>query len=204
MGVTLAAGGSLRWWRDVSGGELDYEAMAALAGEAPPGSEGLVFLPYLSGERTPHLDPIARGAFIGLELRHTSAHLTRAVMEGVVFSLKDSLDLVRGLGVNVTQICATGGAARSAMWRRLQADIFGVPIYRNAVDEGPAFGAALLAGVATGSYSSVADACSHVKFDPEVVLPDSERTDLYRRCHEVYTGIYSALAPAMHRLHELS
>jgi xylulokinase len=142
MGVTLAAGGSFRWWRDVNG-SLDYEALAALAVEAPPGSEGLVFLPYLSGERTPYRDPMARGAFVGLQLRHTRAHLTRAVMEGVVYSLMDCLELVTQLGLPVREIRATGGAARSSLWRQLQADIFGVPIRRNQVDEGPAFGAAL-------------------------------------------------------------
>src|SRR5438128_2807690 len=148
MGVTLAAGGALRWWRDASGSGLDYDAMAELAAQAPPGSEGLVFLPYLTGERTPHMDAHARGAFFGFNLRHSLPHLTRAVMEGVVYSLKDCLDLMTGMRLPVTEVRATGGGARSHLWRQLQADVFGLPVHRTRIDEGPAFGAALLAGVA--------------------------------------------------------
>lgn len=204
MGVTLAAGGSFRWWRDVQGKSLSYEALATQAAEAPPGSEGLVFLPYLSGERTPHLDPMARGAFVGLQLRHSFAHLTRAVMEGVVYSLMDALSVVRGLGLPITQIRTTGGAARNPMWRQLQADVFGLPIHHNQVQEGPALGAAMLAGVACGAYPSVADASGHVRLDPEVTHPDMARHELYQRYHAVYASAYAAIAPAMHRLHELS
>ena len=203
MGVTLAAGGSLRWWRDVNG-SLDYEGLTTLAAQAPPGSEGLVFLPYLSGERTPHRDPMARGAFLGLQLRHTQAHLTRALMEGVVFSLKDCLDLITQLGLPVREIRATGGAARSPLWLQLQADIFGVPIHRNQVDEGPAFGAALLAGVACGAFASVSDACTRIALDPDVTQPDPARSELYRHYHAVYSQLYAATAPSMHRLHDLS
>ena len=203
MGVTLAAGGSLRWWRDVNG-SLDYEGLTTLAAQAPPGSEGLVFLPYLSGERTPHRDPMARGAFLGLQLRHTQAHLTRALMEGVVFSLKDCLDLITQLGLPVREIRATGGAARSPLWRQLQADIFGVPIHRNQVDEGPAFGAALLAGVACGAFASVHDACARIALNPDVTQPDPARSELYRHYHAVYSQLYAATAPSMHRLHDLS
>ena len=200
MGVTLAAGGSLRWWRDVAAAALDYDAVAALAAQAPPGSEGLVFLPYLSGERTPHLDPMARGAFVGLTLRHTAAHLTRAVMEGVVYSLKDSLNLVRALGLDAGEVRVTGGAARSHMWRRLQADIFGLPIRRNRVDEGPAFGAALLAGAACGLFTSVADAGARVTLEPEADMPNPDLVALYGDYHAAYTGLYREMAPAMHRL----
>lgn len=204
MGVTLAAGGSFRWWRDVYGRAPDFDALAALAATAPPGSEGLIFLPYLSGERTPHLDPRARGAFAGLELRHTAAHLTRAVMEGVVYSLKDALDLVQELGLPVGQVLATGGAARNPLWRQIQADVFGIDIHRNLVDEGPAFGAALLAGVACGAYESVADACRRVRLDPDVTKPDSKRHVLYGRYHEAYRNAYAATAPLMHQLAEIS
>ncbi len=202
MGVTLAAGGSFRWWRDVTGGH-DYDELAARATQAPPGSEGLLFLPYMSGERTPHLDPYARGAFIGLNLRHTAAHLARAVMEGVVFSLKDSLDLVRELGAPIEQIRATGGAARNRMWRQLQADIFGAPIHHSSVDEGPAYGAALLAGVACGAFSSVADACKRVRLDEEVTQPDPKRHEVYRKYQVAYKAAYPATAETMHRLAEL-
>lgn len=200
MGVTLSAGGSLRWWRDASRTELDFDGMATVAGQSPPGSEGLLFLPYMGGERTPHLDPFARGAFFGLNLRHSFAHLTRAVMEGVVFSLKDCLDLITDLGMPAREIRATGGGARNMMWRQLQADVFGVPVYRTRVDEGPAYGAALLAGVACGVYADVAEACSLIDLETEVNLPDPTLKETYETGHEIYTDLYAATAPMMHRL----
>jgi xylulokinase len=204
IGVTLSAGGSLRWWRDASGSGLDYDAMASLAAQVAPGSEGLLFLPYLSGERTPHLDPDARGAFVGLNVRHSLAHLTRAVMEGVTYSLKDCLDLMIGLGVPVTQVVATGGGARSPLWRQLQADVFGLPIHRAVSEEGPAFGAALLAGVASGVYADVFEASALIRLDPEVTAPDPRLRELYRGYHAAYVDLYAANAQVMHRLGELS
>jgi xylulokinase len=203
MGVTLSAGGSLRWWREAAGGDLDYEALAAEADTAPPGSEGLVFLPYLSGERTPHLDPQARGAFAGLSLRHSRAHLTRAVMEGVTYSLKDCLDLMAELGMPIAEIRATGGGARSPLWRRMQADVFGLPVHRTRTDEGPAFGAAMLAGVAAGAYSDVFEAVALIQVQPDIDHPDAERHRLYQRYHAVYSDMYAATAPLMHRLADL-
>jgi xylulokinase len=203
MGVTLSAGGSLRWWRDVMGGALDYDAMSDLAAGAPPGSEGLLFLPYLSGERTPHLDPRARGMFAGLTLRHTRAHLTRAVMEGVTYSLKDCLDVMAELGLPMTEIRATGGGARSLFWRRLQADVFGLPVHRAGTEEGPAFGAALLAGVAAGVYADVFEACSVIEMRPEVDAPDPDRHRLYEQYHSAYTDLYAATAALVHRLADL-
>jgi xylulokinase len=204
MGVTLSAGGSLRWWRDVAGAGLDYDGMASVAAQAPPGSEGLVFLPYLSGERTPHLDPRARGAFVGLTLRHSPSHLTRAVMEGVTYSLGDCLDLMAGLGLPIDEVRATGGGARSPFWRQLQADVFGLPVHRASIEEGPAFGAALLAGVAGGAYRDVFEACSNIRLDPEVTLPDPALHRLYLRYRRAYTDLYTATAPVMHMLDELS
>jgi xylulokinase len=200
MGVTLSAGASFRWWRDVAGSGRDYEELTRLADGAPAGSEGLIFLPYLAGERTPHLDPNARGAFVGLHLRHTAAHLARAVMEGVVFSLKECLDLVAELGLPVSEIRATGGGARSRLWRQLQADVFGLPVHRNRVDEGPAFGAALLAGVACGAFANVEQTSSVVRVEPDADLPDATAHDLYERQRRTYSKLYKAIAPAMHRL----
>ncbi|HSS93071.1 MAG TPA: xylulokinase [Candidatus Dormibacteraeota bacterium] len=200
MGVTLSAGGSLRWWRDTGAGGKDYEAMSMLAAQAPPGSEGLVFLPYLTGERTPYLDPEARGAFIGLNVRHTQAHLTRAVMEGVTYSLKDCLDLMTELGLTAKEVRATGGGARSPFWRQLQADVFGLPIHRTSAEEGPAFGAALLAGVAAGAYSDVGAACAVIRMNPDVHTPDPGRNGIYRRYLVAYRDLYAATAPVMHRL----
>jgi xylulokinase len=203
MGVTLAAGGSLQWWREVTGAALSYDAMTAAAAQVPPGSEGLVFLPYIYGERTPHLDPLARGAFMGLSNRHSAAHLTRAVMEGVVYGLKDSLDLIASLAVPVTKIRATGGGARNQLWLQLQADVFGLPVYRSRVDEGPAFGAALLAGVAGGVFRSVAEACGNVELDSEMTAPDPARHRVYEQYLSAFADLYPAAAPVMHRLADL-
>ena len=204
MGVTLSAGGSLRWWRQVLGEQHEYDALIEFAASAPLGSEGLLFLPYLTGERSPHSDPFARGAFFGLTARHNVAHLTRAVLEGVVYSLDDCLEIMTGLGIDVTQVRAIGGGARSSLWRQIQADVYGVPVHRTAVDEGPAYGAALLAGVAAGQFRSVQEACSVIQLRPEVAEPGPSRTQLYRRYRDVYRGLYPATAWAMNRLAELA
>lgn len=201
MGVTLSAGGSLQWWRGVAG--AGYEELVEAASSIEPGAEGLIFLPYLSGERTPHLDPRARGGFFGLTARHGVGHMTRAVMEGVVFSLRDSLEIMRELDLPVEQVRATGGGARSALWRQLQADVYGVPIHRTTADEGPAHGAALLAGVAAEVYRDVDEACSTVRLREEVTEPDAERTKVYEEHYEVYRSLYPATREAMHRLAEL-
>jgi xylulokinase len=198
MGVTLSAGGSLQWWRDATG--ADYDELVRAAERVRPGAEGLLFLPYLSGERTPHLDPQARGAFVGLTTRHTVPHLTRAVMEGVVFSLRDSLEIMRELEMPLVQVRATGGGARSALWRQLQADVYGVPIPRTTADEGPAHGAALLAGVAANVYRDVDEACAVVRLREEVTEPDPERQRIYDEHYEVYRALYPATESAMHRL----
>ncbi len=202
MGVTLSAGGSLSWWRDILNG--DFNELVQAASNVPPGSEGLLFLPYLSGERSPHLDPNARGAFFGLTARHELAHMTRAVMEGVVFSLRDSLEALRSLHVPVEQVRATGGGARSPLWRRLQADIYDVPIRRTTVDEGPAIGAALLAGVAAEIFSDVDQAASVVKLREDVTVPDPERSRIYREYYDVYRTLYGSTVSQMHRLSTLS
>jgi xylulokinase len=202
MGVTLSAGGSLSWWRETLGG--DYDELVGAASDVPPGSEGLVFLPYLSGERTPHLDPGARGAFFGLTARHGAAHMTRAVMEGVIFSLRDSLEIMRELGVPIADVRATGGGARSALWRRLQADIYNTPVRRTVADEAPAYGAALLAGVASGTYADVDEASSVVELREEITEPDGERSKTYEEHYEVYRSLYPATRSAMSRLTDLA
>ena len=202
MGVTLSAGGSLAWWRETTG--KGYDDLVAAASEVPAGSEGLVFLPYLSGERTPHLDPAARGAFFGLTSRHTLAHMTRAVMEGVLFSLRESMEIMHELGVRIEEVRATGGGARSPLWRQLQADVYGVPIRRTVSDEGPAYGAALLAGVAAGAYGSTQEATSVVWLREEVTGFDPERVRAYEEAYEAYHSLYPATKGTMHRLTELA
>jgi xylulokinase len=204
MGVTLSAGGSLQWWRQLIGEEHSYEALIELAATAPPGSEGLLFLPYLTGERTPHSDPLARGAFFGLTARHRAAHLTRAVLEGVVYSLHDCLEIMTGLGIDVTEVRAIGGGARSALWRQIQADVFGVPVRRMVVDEGPAYGAALLAGVTGGQFRSVHEACSVIRIRPEVAEPEPSRAQLYRNYRDAYRELYPATAAVMGQLADLA
>jgi xylulokinase len=202
MGVTLSAGGSLSWWRETLGG--DYDELVEAASGVQAGSEGLVFLPYLSGERTPHLDPKARGAFFGLTSRHGVEHMTRAVMEGVIFSLRDSLQIMRGLGVPVEDVRATGGGARSDLWRQLQADIYGTPIRRTVADEGPAYGAALLTGMASGTYADVDEAVSVVKLREEITEPDTDRAKIYEEHYEVYRSLYPATRSAMSRLTDIA
>ncbi|MBA2714624.1 MAG: xylulokinase, partial [Rubrobacteraceae bacterium] len=202
MGVTLSAGGSLSWWRETLGG--DYDELVEAGSGVQPGSEGLIFLPYLSGERTPHLDPGARGAFFGLTARHGEAHMTRAVMEGVIFSLRDSLEIMRTLGVPIEDVRATGGGARSGLWRQLQADIYATPIRRTVADEGPAYGAALLAGVASGVYSDVDEASSVVELREEITEPDQERAKIYEDYYEVYRSLYPATNSAMSSLTDLA
>jgi xylulokinase len=200
MAVTLSAGGSLSWWRERLGGGADFDTLVGEAAAVEPGAEDLLFLPYLTGERTPHLDPHARGAFVGLTVRHGRGHLTRAVMEGVAFSLRDGLEIMRGLGTPDDDMRAVGGGARSPLWMQLQADVYGRPIRRTVIDEGPAYGAALLGGVAAGVFADVQEASARVRLRSEVTEPDSERARRYDELHEVYASLYPALRDAMHAL----
>ena len=196
MAVTLAAGGALRWLRDTlagfGGAPLSYDALVALAADTPPGAEGLIFLPYLTGERTPHLDPLARGAFIGLTSRHGAGHLVRAVLEGAVYALRDGLEIMRALGLAPQHIRATGGGAASAFWRGLQADIYGAPVETLAAEEGPAFGAALLAGVGGGVFRSIDDAVASAVRVSGVVEPDAGRHAAYEATYAIFRDGYAA------------
>lgn len=202
LAVTLSAGGSLRWWRDLT--SVGYDELVTEAGSVPPGSEGLVFLPYLTGERTPHLDPSATGGFIGLTARHTRGHMTRALMEGVLFSLRDGLEIMRGLDVRPTQIRAIGGGATSELWLQLQADVYGAAVHRLAIEEGAAYGAALLGHVAAGTFADVHEATSVVRTLDDVTEPDPKRVAVYEETYEVYRALYGTLREDMHRLIELA
>jgi xylulokinase len=202
LGVTLSAGGSLRWWRDVTG--QDYGSLVAGASAVPPGAEGLVFLPYLTGERTPHADPDARGVFFGLTARHTLGHMTRALMEGVLFSLREALDTMREVGIHPAEIRLTGGGSGSDLWRRLQADVYGKTVRRLAVDEGAAYGAALLGHVAGGTFRDVGEAVTVVRTLPEPDEPDPAAAASYDSLYAVYTGLYRKTAQDMHRLSALA
>ncbi|MGD2144257.1 MAG: xylulokinase [Anaerolineae bacterium] len=212
MGVMLSAAGSFRWYRDTLGGleraQADrtgrdaYNILTDAAADVPAGCEGLVFLPYLSGERTPYPDPDARGVFFGLSLRHRKAHLTRAVLEGVTYGLRDSLELMRALGLSVEQVRVSGGGARSPLWRQILADVLDTEIAIVNVTEGAAYGAALLAGVGAGAYQNILDACEaaiavtgRVKPGPAV----SVYADYYPR----YRALYPALAREFEAMSEV-
>ena len=201
MGVTLSAAGSFQWYRDTLAPGVPFDALVAEAEASPIGSEGLLFLPYLSGERTPYPDPLARGAFVGLTLRHTRAHLTRALLEGVAFSLADCLALVREARPGIaTEARVTGGGARSGLWRRILADVLDVTVAPALADEAAAVGAALLAGVGVGVWNDVPSACSHAVRLGEATEPDPEAVAMYQRSYSVYHELYPALRASFHHL----
>ncbi len=213
MGVMLSAGGSLRWQRDViASGHPDialvkpqgdaYDALLNSAATVPIGAEGLVFLPYLTGERTPHRDPLARGAFVGLTLRHSQAHLARAVVEGISFGLRDSIELMRALGLRVHEVRAAGGGARSAVWRQMLADIFEADIALVNSTEGGAFGVALLAGVGAGLWKDAREACNAVIRVTSRTTPSQDPAvrARYAEAYARYREAYPALSALFHRL----
>jgi xylulokinase len=193
MGVMLSAAGSLQWLHDTLAEDVPFDALVAEAEAWPPGAEGLLFLPYLAGERTPHADPDARGAFVGLELRHDRGALVRAVLEGVAFGLADSLDLLRALGVEAATARASGGGARSRLWLEIVASVLGVPLELTESEEGSAFGAALLGGVAGGVFRDVDDAVARCVRVTETIEPNPAWSDAYREAHERYRALYPAL-----------
>ena len=210
MGVTLGAGLSLRWFRDhmssleVAAGQLanvdPYALLTREAEAAPPGSEGLIWLPYVMGERTPHLDPNAKGVLFGVTSRHTRAHALRAVLEGVAYSLRDSIEILRELGVPLGEVRFSGGGARSPLWRQIQADIFGSELVLINVTEGAAFGAALLAGVGArlfGDVRQAVDAAVHVVSRTE---PQPATVAAYDRLYPLYRSLYPALKPTFDAL----
>jgi xylulokinase len=198
MGVMLSAAGSLRWFRDSFAPESSYDELLAEAAAVPPGSDGVVFLPYLSGERTPHADPNARGAFIGLALPHGRGHLVRAVLEGVAYGLRDSLELLRELGVQPELGRASGGGARSRLWLEIVASVLGLPLELTAVEEGAAYGAALLGGVAAGVFSDVHEAVASCVRVRDRIEPNQA----WREAHEAGYARFRALYPALEPLEE--
>jgi len=200
MGVVLAAGGSFQWFRNELGkaevalakqrGDDPYFLLTAEAALVGPGAEGLFFLPYMTGERTPHFDPNAKAAWIGLTVRHGRPHLIRSLLEGATFAMRDSLELIREMGVAIEQVRVSGGGARNVLWRQIQADIYGCDVHTLNSTEGPAFGVALLAQVGTGGFASVPEAC-----DATIRAVDSTRVDpaarsYYDRAYGVYRRLY--------------
>jgi len=210
MGVTQGAGLSLRWFRDQLGaseawyaeriGVDPYELILREAEKAPPGSDGLLFLPYLMGERTPHLDPGARGMWFGLTASHARAHLIRSILEGVAFSLRDALEIFGELAIPVREVRVSGGGSRSFLWRQIQADVYGREIVSVREAEGSAFGAALLAGVASGVYASVEESAREAIQVREQMLPHPGRLRVYDGQYQVYRRLYPAVRELAHEL----
>jgi xylulokinase len=195
MGVMLSAAGSLQWYRDTLAPQADFNALVDEAAEAPAGSEGLLYLPYLSGERTPYPDPLARGAWVGLTLRHKRAHLTRAVLEGVAFGLKDSFTLLQQAGLGeIRQVRASGGGTKSALWRQILASVLDAELVTVNTTEGAAYGAALLAGVGAGAWADVPAACAATITITGRTAPD-ETAAAYQRLYPQYQALYPALKP---------
>ncbi|MGA9511919.1 MAG: xylulokinase [Candidatus Sulfotelmatobacter sp.] len=195
MGVTQAAGLSLRWFRDQLGSDQQqsYESLTAEAANAPAGCDGLLWAPYLMGERTPYLDPAARGMLVGLTASHTRSHVIRAILEGVAFSLRDTFTIFREMEVPVKKIRLGGGGARSTLWRQIQADIYGQPVETVEAEEGAAYGAAILAGVGAKTWSSVDEACQSVVRVVENITPDPEDSLAMEKLYAAYRRIYPAM-----------
>lgn len=199
MGVMLSAAGSLQWYRDTLAPQDDFGKLTEEARNASPGCEGLIFLPYLTGERTPHPDPLARGAFVGLTARHTRAHLTRAVLEGVAFGLRDSFELIKASPAGlINEVRVSGGGAKSPLWRQILADVLGVPLVVAEAIEGAAYGAALLAGVGGGVWPDVQTAAWVAVKLGERVEPDAA-AGAYEGAYQLYCDLYPMLKPAFHR-----
>jgi xylulokinase len=213
MGVVLAAGGSLQWFRNKLCQDLvaeakkrkvdPYQLITAAAAKVPPGSHGLYFLPYLTGERTPHADPHARAAWVGLSNMHDRAAMARAVMEGATYAMRDCLEIIQGMGVPITEIRISGGGAKGKLWRNLQADIYRGSVWTVSSGEGPAFGVALLAGVGTGVWASVPEACDATIRTVSETKPDKKNVALYDRLYPEYGQLYRSLKDDFRRIAEL-
>jgi xylulokinase len=213
MGVVLAAGGSFQWFRNELGkaevalakqrGDDPYYLLTAEAALAGPGAEGLFFLPYLTGERAPHFDPDAKGAWIGLTVRHGRPHMIRSLLEGATFAMRDSFELIREMGVAIEQVRVSGGGARNPLWRQIQADIYGCDVHTLNSSEGPAFGVALLAQVGTGGFSSVPEACDATIRVVESTPLDPRVKPFYDRAYTIYRQLYLDLRKSFRSISEL-
>jgi len=192
MGAMLCAGLSLKWFRD-NIGFVSYAQLSAEAEKVPVGSEGLLFLPYLIGERTPHMDPSARGAYLGLTLRHGRGHLVRAILEGVTYALRDSLKIFRELDIRIDRIIASGGGAKSPLWRQIQADVFGREVVTANIQEQAGVGAAILAGIGSGLFTSAEDACKQIIKYGDATHPNPEHCDRYNDLFGIFSGLYPKL-----------
>ena len=198
MGVTQGAGLSFQWFRKTLAPANSYDELTAEAALAPPGSRGLFWLPYLMGERTPHLDASARGGWIGVTASHTRADLIRSLLEGVSYSQKDGLDIIEGMGVPVESVRVSGGGGRSPFWRQMLADVFGKPAIVLETEEGSAYGAALLAMIGVGSYGSARELCRQATREIEIISPRSGPRETYAQGYRIYQSLYPALQAFFH------
>ncbi|MEO8074672.1 MAG: xylulokinase, partial [Acidobacteriota bacterium] len=196
-GVTLGAGFSLKWFGENFANGETFDELTEEAAKIPAGSDGAIWLPYLMGERAPHLDPNAKAAFVGLTASHTKAHLTRAVLEGVAFSLRDSLEIFKETGAKIEKIRLGGGGAKSKLWRQIQADVYGQTVELIEAEEGAAFGAAILAGVGAGKWKTVDEACEKTIRTAREIQPDADAVELYDGQFEIYQSLYPALRPIL-------
>ncbi len=203
MGVTQGAGLSLQWLRNQLAATCSYDDLTREAETAPRGAHGLFWLPYLMGERTPHLDARARAAWIGLTAKHRRAELIRSVLEGVCFSQNDGLEIIRQLGAAPASVRLSGGGAKSAFWHQLFADVFRVPVAILDTQEGSAYGAALLALVGTGEYASAAEVCARAIKEAAIKQPQPDAAEFYRKCYRVYASLYPALRPTFESIGSL-
>ena len=205
MGVMLSAAGSLQWYRDSLAPKTPFDELIDEAEQVSPGSEGLLFLPYLTGERTPHPDPLARAAWVGLTIRHERPHITRSVLEGVAFGIKDNFALIKQSGLGkIEQVRISGGGARSAIWRQIIADVLNVELVTVNTAEGAAFGAALLAAAGAGIYESIYEACrSAIKVTGQTI-PDPQFNSTYEEYYQLYRDLYPALAPEFKAISQLT
>ena len=200
MGANLSGGVSLKWLKNNILGMDSYDQMNKLGESAIPGSDGLLFLPYLSGERTPWNDPDARGIYFGLSIRHTKADLIRATMEGIIFNQKYSLEILKDMGISCNHILASGGGARGSLFRQLEADMFGCEVFTNEINEQGCIGAAIIAAVGCGAFKDYKEACAHiVHFSDEVTKPDPERMKLYDERFQIFRSLYPTNCDLMHQ-----
>jgi xylulokinase len=204
MGVMLSAAGSLQWYRDKFASDREFEELVRGASDVPAGSKGLIFLPYLTGERTPHPDPLARGAWIGLTARHGPAHLVRSILEGVAFGLKDIFCLMKDARLGpIEQVRLSGGGVNSPLWRQILADTLEAELVTVNTTEGAALGAALLAGVGVGTWPDVDSACAQTISVKDRISPDPGSVEIYRSIHQQYQNLYPALKPTFHALSKI-
>jgi xylulokinase len=203
MGVTQGAGLSLQWYRNRFAPKAQYDDLTADATLSPDGAHGLFWLPYLMGERTPHLDANARGAWIGLTAKHQTSDLIRAILEGVCYSQRDGLEIIAGLGARPALVRLSGGGARSPFWHQLFADIFNVPVATLETQEGSAYGAGLLAMVGTGEYKSAAEVCGTAIKEVSRKEPRPDATKFYGKHYEIYRSLYPALKPVFQTIAEV-